>query len=261
MGESLPTVSLCGVTLHALTERECVEAVLRALDAGCGGRVTTLNLDQLRRCTCDAAFAALCRRASLVVADGMPLVWASRLQGTPLPERVAGSDLIWSLAGAAAERGRSVFLLGGAPGTAGRAAEVLRARWPALRVAGVACPAPGFEEREDELHALAARLEAVRPNLVFVGLGAPRQDALAARLAARLPGAWWIGVGVSFGFVAGALPRAPVWMRRAGLEWLHRLGTEPRRLSRRYLVEGLPFACRLLAASALRRMARARDPV
>jgi N-acetylglucosaminyldiphosphoundecaprenol N-acetyl-beta-D-mannosaminyltransferase len=257
MGESLPTVSLGCVSLHAITQRECVEAILRALDAGQGGRVTTLNLDQLRRASRDETFAARCRRASLRVADGMPLVWASRLQGTPLPQRVAGSDLIGSLCAGAAQRGRSVFLLGGAPGTAERAARVLAERAPGLRVAGVACPAPGFEASERELRALADALRAARPDVVFVGLGAPKQDALAEQLAAALPAAWWVGVGISFSFVSGALPRAPVWMQRAGLEWLHRLETEPRRLSRRYLFEGIPFACRLLATSALRRRPRA----
>jgi N-acetylglucosaminyldiphosphoundecaprenol N-acetyl-beta-D-mannosaminyltransferase len=259
MGEALPTVSVHGVAFHAVTQAQCVAEVMRALDAGQGGRVATLNLDQLRRASRDASFAALCRRASLVVADGMPLVWASRLQGTPLPQRVAGSDLIGSLCAAAAQHGRSVFLLGGAPGTAERAAQVLRARDPGLRVAGVACPAPGFEADERRLRELAEGLRAARPDVVFLGLGAPKQDALAERLGAVLPAAWWVGVGISFSFVSGALARAPGWMQRSGLEWLHRLGAEPRRLSRRYLLEGVPFACGLLASSALRRGARAGD--
>jgi N-acetylglucosaminyldiphosphoundecaprenol N-acetyl-beta-D-mannosaminyltransferase len=256
MGEPLPTVSLAGSRFHAVTERECVAAILAALAAGRGGRVATLNLDQLRRCGRDEEFAMRCRRASLVVADGMPLVWASRLQRTPLPQRVAGADLIWSLCAAAAQQGRSVYLLGGAPGTAERAARVLRTRHPDLRVAGVACPPPGFEASERELRALADALRAARPDIVFVGLGAPKQDALAEQMSAVLPEAWWLGVGISFSFVAGALRRAPVWMQRSGLEWLHRLRSEPRRLSRRYLVEGLPFAFRLLATSALQRRPR-----
>jgi N-acetylglucosaminyldiphosphoundecaprenol N-acetyl-beta-D-mannosaminyltransferase len=259
MTEALPVVVLDGLEIHAITQRACIDAVLRALAAGRGGRVLTLNLHLLRRCRSDAAYAALCRRADLVVADGVPLLWASRLQGTPLPERVAGSDLILQLSSAAARAGRSIFLLGGAPGAAQAAARALREQDPGLRIAGSACPPPGFETSEAELRALAEQLRASRPDIVFLGLSAPRPDELAERFAPALPATWWIGVGVSFSFVAGALPRAPAWMQRAGLEWLHRLWTEPRRLARRYLLEGIPFALGLLVRSALRRRSRRRE--
>src|SRR5688572_21877328 len=131
----LPTIRLHGIELNAITEARCVEHILDELDAGNGGVVVTPNLDHLRRCTRDLAFGALVAEASLVVADGMPLVWASRLQRTPLPQRVAGSDLISSLSAAASRRNRSIFLLGGDPGTADKAAEVLKQRSPSLRVA------------------------------------------------------------------------------------------------------------------------------
>jgi len=259
MPEAPPIVVLDGLGMHAITQRECVDAVLRALAAGRGGRVLTVNLHLLRRCRRDPGYAALCRRADLIVADGVPLLWAGRLQGTPLPERVAGSDLILSLCAAAARSGRSIFLLGGAPGSAQAAARVLRERSPGLRIAGVACPPPGFETSESELRTLADALRAQRPDIVFLGLSAPKPDELAEQLAHLLPASWWIGVGVGLSFVAGALPRAPAWMQRAGLEWLHRLWTEPRRLARRYLLEGIPFALGLLVRSALRRRSRSRS--
>src|SRR4051794_13860937 len=140
-----PTVDLRGVRVHAVTETDCVGHILSELEAGRGGMVVTPNLDHLHRCLHDLTFAALVSEADLVVADGMPLVWAARLQGTPLPQRVAGSNLISSLSGAAAANGRSIFLLGGATGTAERAADVLRGRFPSLRVVGTACPPVGFE--------------------------------------------------------------------------------------------------------------------
>src|SRR4051812_36760160 len=111
--ERLPTIRLHGVDIHAITEKQCIDLILEELDAGRGGVVVTPNLDHLRRCSRDMSFTALVAEADLVVADGMPLIWASRLQGTPLPQRVAGSDLISTLSAAAAGRGRSVFLLGG----------------------------------------------------------------------------------------------------------------------------------------------------
>src|SRR6478672_9425225 len=136
---ALPMVQLLGVELHAITEQRTVDFVLDELDAGSGGVVVTPNLDHLRRCTRDLSFNALVAEADLVVADGMPLIWASRLQGTPLPMRVAGSDLISSLSREAALKGRSIFLLGGAPGTAEAAAEVLKSANPQLKVVGAYC--------------------------------------------------------------------------------------------------------------------------
>ena len=141
----VPSVRLRGWKIHALTQAQCVRHILAELDAGRGGWVATVNVDHLRRLGRDHDFGSLYAQASLVVADGMPLVWASRLQGTPLPERVAGSDLICSLSAAAAERGRSVFLLGGTPGTAQAASARLRAEYPALRIAGCCCPQICFE--------------------------------------------------------------------------------------------------------------------
>ena len=124
-GKPLPLVDLLGIKLHAITELDCIRYVLGQMDRGRGGVLVTPNLDHLRRYLCDVNFGALVAEADLVVADGMPLVWASRLQGTPLPERVAGSNLISTLSAAAAERGRSIFLLGGSAGTAEGAAQVL----------------------------------------------------------------------------------------------------------------------------------------
>jgi N-acetylglucosaminyldiphosphoundecaprenol N-acetyl-beta-D-mannosaminyltransferase len=230
-----------------------------ALAAGRGGCIVTPNLDHLRRLARDAGLRDRYALADLRVADGMPLVWASRLQKTPLPARVAGSDLIWSLSAAAAARGLSVFLLGGDPGTAEEAARRLRSEWPTLRVAGTACPPFGFEQRPELVDGLARALLQARPDLVYVGLGSPKQEALIERLRHTLPHAWWMGVGVSFSFVSGRVRRAPGWVRRIGFEWLHRLAQEPRRLAGRYLIDDLPYGAGLLARSLLRGL-RARDP-
>jgi len=239
--------------IHAVTEAECVRYIIGAMERAEGGWVATANLDHLRRYLAEPDFARLYADASLVVADGMPLVWASRLQGTPLPQRVAGSNLIWSLSEAAAAHGYSVFLLGGAPQTAERAAEILRGRYPRLRVAGTDCPPPGFEKDPAHVQRIARLLEQAGPDIVYVALGSPKQEQLIVRLRGRLPRAWWLGIGISFSFVAGQVRRAPLWMQRAGLEWLHRLVQEPSRLSRRYLLHGLPFGAALLAESAVRR--------
>ncbi len=248
----LSVVRLRGVRFHAITEEQAIRHILDELEAGCGGWVVTHNLDHLRRLQGDQSFAALCARASLRLADGMPIVWASRLQGTPLPERVAGSNLTSSLSAAATAQARSIFLLGGAPGTAEAAADVLRARNPTLRTCGTYCPPIGFERNQRALDELTARLAKAEPDIVYVALGSPKQEQIIQRFRPEFPQAWWIGVGISFSFLCGHVKRAPVWMQRAGLEWAHRLAQEPKRLSRRYVREGIPFATRLLASSAWR---------
>ena len=251
-GAHPPAIELEGLKLHVVREAQCVERIVEVSAQGRGGWIVTPNLDHLRMLTRDAALRALYARADLSVADGMPLVWACRLQRTPVPARVAGSDLIWSLSAAASERGLSVYLLGGDPGTADEAAARLRSLWPALRVAGTACPAPGFEQRDEDVDELGRRLAAAQPDLVYVALGTPKQEILIDRLRSKLPAAWWMGVGAGFTFVAGRVPRAPGWIRTLGLEWLHRLLHEPRRLARRYLVDDLPFGAALMARCALR---------
>ncbi|HUR29294.1 MAG TPA: WecB/TagA/CpsF family glycosyltransferase [Planctomycetota bacterium] len=253
MSSKMPrAVELEGVRLHALKEEQCVAHVVEALSAGRGGWIVTPNLDHLVRLSRDASFKERYARADLAVADGMPLVWACRLQGTPLPGRVAGSDLIWSLSRAAAENGSSVYLLGGDPGTAEAAASELRARFGPLRIAGTHCPAPGFEREPEALLEIEARLAAAAPAIVFVALGSPKQELLIDRLRARMPNTWWLGCGISFSFVSGHVERAPAWARTLGFEWLHRLMQEPRRLCRRYLVDGLPFGAGLIVRSAWR---------
>ncbi len=232
-GSRLPSINLHGVRLHSVTEVAGVRHILSSLDQGLGGIVVTPNLDHLRRCNKDMNFAALVAEADLVVADGMPLVWASRLQGTPLPERVAGSNLITSLAEGAAARGRSLFLLGGAPGTADGAAEILRKRFPSLKIAGTYCPPVGFERNTRVMGELHNLLTASKADIVYVALGSPKQERLIARIKHLLPNAWWLGVGNSFSFLCGHVRRAPIWMQSSGLEWAHRLGQEPRRLFKR----------------------------
>jgi N-acetylglucosaminyldiphosphoundecaprenol N-acetyl-beta-D-mannosaminyltransferase len=252
-------VRLLGLDLDPVTEAEAIATILRGLDEQTGGFVVTPNLDHLRQLARKRELASLFSSADLVVADGMPLVWASRLRGQRLPERVAGSELIWSLTAEAARRDRSVFLLGGAPGTCQAAEERLRASYPGALFAGNYCPPFGFEYDAEAIERVRERLREARPDIVFVGLGFPKQERLIAYLRSEFPKTWFLGVGYSFSFVAGATPRAPAWMIRAGLEWLHRMLHDPRRLVSRYLLHGLPFAARLMTAALLSRLGLRED--
>jgi N-acetylglucosaminyldiphosphoundecaprenol N-acetyl-beta-D-mannosaminyltransferase len=239
-------VSLMNVGLDSLTESEVLARVSAALDRGEGGWIMPVNLDVLRQLHRDASLREMAARADMTVADGMPLVWASRIRRTPVPERVAGSDLASSLPKVAAERGASVFLLGGDPGAAEAAAECLSETTPELRIAGTLCPERGFERDPQKIREISAAVAAANPSVVLVGLGFPKQERLIEHLRVALPQAWFLCVGISFSFLCGSVRRAPRWMQATGLEWLHRVAQEPRRLTKRYLIQGLPFAARLL---------------
>jgi N-acetylglucosaminyldiphosphoundecaprenol N-acetyl-beta-D-mannosaminyltransferase len=239
-----------GVEIDALREADTIALIVAASSQGRGGFVITPNLDHLRQVTRRPELAELFDSADLVVADGMPLVWASRVQGTPLPERVAGSELVWSLTAEAALRDRSVFLLGGAPGACEQAEARLRSVYPGAKLAGHWSPPVGFEHDAAEIATIRERLRDASPDIVYVALGFPKQERLIAYLRTEFQATWFIGVGYSLSFIAGHARRAPGWMMRFGLEWLHRLVQDPVRLARRYLVHGLPFAV-VLFASAL----------
>lgn len=225
------------------------EALERLVQLACGDRpayAVTANVDHVVRLCRNPQLRPLYADADLSVADGMPVVWASRLLGVPLPERVAGSDLFPALCAKAAEHGLSVFFLGGALGTAQRAAEILRARHPPLRVAGTYCPEYGFERDPAASERALQAVRAAAPDILFVGLGSPKQENWIAANRAACRAKLSIGVGISFSFISGHVSRAPRWMQRIGLEWCHRLVQEPGRLWKRYLIDDAAFLGRVL---------------
>jgi N-acetylglucosaminyldiphosphoundecaprenol N-acetyl-beta-D-mannosaminyltransferase len=205
-----------------------------------GGAVFTPNVDHVVQAERHAAFREAYSRADLCLPDGMPLVWASRLLGPRLREKVSGSDLVLPLMRLAAERRWRVYLLGGAPGVAGQAAQKL-ADELGVNVVGTDSPvvdADGRAARPDET---IEQVVAVKPDLVLVALGAPKQELWIDRYGDRIKPAVAMGVGGSLDFVVGRIARAPAWMSRVGLEWLFRLWQEPRRMWRRYLIEDPKF--------------------
>jgi N-acetylglucosaminyldiphosphoundecaprenol N-acetyl-beta-D-mannosaminyltransferase len=236
--------------VDAVTLDGALATVRDLVRAGEGGSVVTPNVDHLVMLEHDARFRDAYARASLCLADGMPVVWAARLLGTPVPEKVSGSDLLLPLVRLAAAEGWRVFLVGGGPGTAAAAAARFEAEL-GLRVVGHAAPmlTPAGEAADEG--ALFARIRAARPDLVFVAFGAPKQEFWIERARAALGPAVAVAVGASLEFVVGRVKRAPAWMSRAGLEWLYRLAQEPRRLWRRYLLRDPQFL--LIALRTARR--------
>jgi N-acetylglucosaminyldiphosphoundecaprenol N-acetyl-beta-D-mannosaminyltransferase len=241
--------------MGVVTEADAVRAIVDAAEAGSGHWTITANLDHIRRYHRDPIQKALIDQADLIVADGMPLIWASHLAGEPLPERVAGSNMVWSICEAASVRSQSVFLLGGDPGVAEHAADIFRSTYPGLEIAGTACPPAGFESDEQELDRIKRQVTEAAPRIVFVALGFPKQDLLIRILRDSLPHASFLGVGISLSYATGDVSRAPGWICGLGLEWAYRLSQEPtRRLARRYLVDGLPFGVRLMISAARHRV-------
>jgi len=246
-------VRMSNFWLDALTEREVIGRVREAWAAGYGGSIIPVNVDVIRMVNREPDLAELLDAGSLVVADGMPLLWAARAGRQVLPERVTGATLMFSLSEAAAADRRSVFVLGGAEGIPEKAAQALSARFPDLRVAGVDSPPFGFDKTQEGMQQVISAVAAAAPDLVFVGLGFPRQERLIKRLRQARPGAWYLACGGGIPMAAGVVRRASPLVQRLGLEWVHRLVNEPRRLGRRYLRDDLPFAIGLLVRAAMRR--------
>ena len=245
----MTNVQIGGLTLAAITRDQAVSRVFDALSRNAGGWIITANLDYLERYSRDPTLHALYAKADLIVADGVPILWAARLLGAPLPDRVAGSDLVGLLAERCAGEARALYLLGGNHSSAQRAARRLCGQWPGLRICGVTSPQVSEDPTQGQLREIRAELAQASPDIVLVALGAPKEERVISALRRSLPSIWWLGVGISLSFTAGDLRRAPRWMQSMGLEWLHRLCQEPKRLSSRYLVRGLPFAVRLLVSA------------
>jgi N-acetylglucosaminyldiphosphoundecaprenol N-acetyl-beta-D-mannosaminyltransferase len=250
-----------GVQVDNLNAQEVVDRVIGSLDRGQGGWIATPNVDILRQAIADPELAAIVGQADLVIPDGMPLVWASRLQRTPLQARVPTSELVYPLARSAASAGYSFFLLGGPPGMAERAVPVLERDADHLLVAGCHAPPYGFESDREAMRDIVKALDDAKPDIVICGFGFPKQERLIVALAPQFPSTWFVSAGGTFSMLAGETPAAPRWMRRIGLEWLHRLRLEPVRLFERYVIHDAPFAIRLLSASVVRRFRTRKQPV
>ena len=188
----------------------------------------------------DEDFRAAYDAVSLSLADGKPILWAARLLGTPVPEKVSGSDLIEPLLRLAGRSGWRVFLLGGAPGVADAAAERARRDF-GVQVVGTASPVLRLDGKPGDIEQGIEEVMVARPDLVLVAMGAPKQERWIHHNRERLGAAVGVGVGASLDFVIGRIARAPRWISNAGLEWFYRLALEPRRLAHRYLIKDPRF--------------------
>lgn len=225
---------LFGVDVDNLTMGETVDAVRAMVETPRAHSLVTVNLDHILKLQHDTRFRAAYDAASVRVADGSPFVLLSRIDRTPLKQRVAGSDLIEPVCAMAAREGLSVFFLGSSESRLARAAATLTGRHPSLKVVGHHAPPMGFDENEDaQLDALDI-IRKARPDIILLALGAPKQEVFASRAVGTLDHGVFLNIGAGLDFIAGDVRRAPRWMQLSGTEWIYRALSEPTRLGPRY---------------------------
>lgn len=225
---TIASVDILGVRVDNVSVSETLKIIRGYVEEGTPHQIVTVNPEFVMQAQRNTAFHKVLDQADLALPDGYGLLWASRLLGTPLRERVTGADTLPLIAQMSARDGYSLFLLGAAPGVAERTAAILQQKNQGLQIAGTF---PGSPEpsRDDEL---VSRVTAAAPEILFVAYGAPQQDLWIHRNLARLDVPVCMGVGGAFDFIVGVTQRAPIWLRKRGLEWLHRLIHEPWRWRR-----------------------------
>jgi N-acetylglucosaminyldiphosphoundecaprenol N-acetyl-beta-D-mannosaminyltransferase len=206
--------------------------------------VTLCNVHSVVTASQSAHFNKVLCQADLALPDGAPIAWALRREGFVDQRRVNGPDLTWNYLEEAERIGHSVFFYGSSEDTLAKLKAVIQTRLPKLKIAGMLSP-PFRQLTAEEEQAHVNLINGSGANAVFVGLGCPKQEAWMAANRGRIQ-AVMLGVGAAFDYHAGTVRRAPNWMRRLGLEWLFRLGAEPRRLARRYAVTNTVFVLRML---------------
>ncbi|MET8801331.1 WecB/TagA/CpsF family glycosyltransferase [Streptomyces sp. NPDC004546] len=239
-----PRVDVLGVGISAVDPHMTLEEITRWIETGKREYVCVTGVHGVMESQRDPALRRAYNASGLAVPDGMPMVWAGHRAGAHWMRRVYGPDLMLSVLGRAAERGWSSFLYGGAQGVPELLGEQLVARFPGLKIAGAYSP-PFRPLTADESDAVVETINASGADLVWVGIGAPKQEAWMAAHRGRLDARVLIGVGAAFDFHAGLKPQAPGWMRQCGLEWAYRLAKEPRRLWRRYLRNNPAYLARI----------------
>lgn len=237
-----PLVKMFGLDFQAVTLKQA------AMDIAAAGRnrhnsiVVTPNVDHVVMLQDDKEMRDIYQRADFVYADGMPVVWTSRFSGgARLPERVTGADLLFEVCALAAKQSLKVVFVGGMPGIADQARLSLGKLYPGLNVVGCYCPPFGFENSEQESQKIIDFCNRLQPDIMFIGVGAPKQEKWAAKHMARLDVGPILCVGAAFDFAAGHIKRAPALVQRCGMEWAWRLASEPGRLWRRYLLRDSKF--------------------
>lgn len=241
-------INILGVGVSVVNLDSAIKTIEHWIDAGAQKYVCVTDAHCVLEARRDERLSNVYRNAGMAMADGMPLVWLSRLLGETRTERIRGTDLMRKVAEVSSLRGYRQFYFGGAEGIAAKLKQTMVAAYPGLDVAGTLCP-PFRELTREEDQSVVDAINAASPDILWVGLGAPKQELWMSNHLGRINAPVMIGVGAAFDFLTGAKPQAPRWMQQRGLEWLFRACSEPGRLGRRYARVVPSFA--LLAAREL----------
>lgn len=222
-----------------LTMEEALIAMDKLVQERRNSYVVTPNVDHIVRLEKDKEFQEVYKQADLILTDGKPLIWISKYYKTPIVEKTSGSDLFLPLCKLAADKGYKMFFLGAASGVAAKAAENLKQKFENLEISGVYSPPFGFEEDDHEISKILDVIHKAKPDILIVGLGAPKQEKFIYEYRNKLNVPLSLGLGASIDFEAGSEKRAPKWMQKNGLEWLYRMSQDPKRMFKRYIVDDL----------------------
>lgn len=220
-----------------LTMEETLERIDELILENKNSYVVTPNVDHIVQLERGGPLTKVYKNADLILTDGKPLIWISKWYGTPIKEKISGSDLFPHLCSLAAKNGYRMYFLGAAEGVAAKAAENLEKRFPGLQVVGTYSPPFGFEKDETEMEKIKTQIKDVHPHILIVGLGCPKQELFILNHKEELGVPLSLGLGASLDFEAGNIKRAPKWMANHGLEWVYRIFQDPKRLAKRYLVD------------------------
>lgn len=230
-------VQFMNTYIDNVTLDEAVKHIEECIEQKKIGQVITPNVDQIVRIEWDEYFKKICENCELLLVDGHPLMWIAKAYGMPFKEKIPGSDLVPVLCKETAEKGYQVFLLGAAEGVAAKAAEILKSQYPGLQVAGTYSPPFDFEKDEAELRKINTMLRASDADMLFVGMGVPKQDIFIYENMHKYQIPMSFSIGGTIDFIAGTQKRAPKWISKIGFEWLYRFFQNPKRLFRRYFID------------------------
>ena len=238
-GKYMSRIKFMNTGIDNLTMQEALEAIDRLIQEKKCAYVVTPNVDHIVQLETNKELQAVYANASLILTDGKPLLWIAKWYGTPIKEKISGSDLFPLLCKMAAEKGYKMFFLGAAEGVAAKAAKNLSERYKGLHVVGTYSPPYGFEKDQTEMEIIKIMIKEANPDILIVGLGCPKQEKFIYYNREELGVPISLGLGASFDFEAENIKRAPKWMADHGLEWLFRITQDPKRMAKRYLVDDL----------------------
>ncbi len=220
-----------------LTMKETLKRIDELIKENKNAYVVTPNVDHIIQLERGGELVEVYKNADLILTDGKPLIWISKWYGTPIKEKISGSDLFPRLCSLASKRGYKMFFLGAAEGVAAKAAENLKKKYEGLQVVGTYSPPYGFEKDETEMKKIVKMIKDVEPHILIVGLGCPKQELFILHYRDELNVPISLGLGASLDFEAGNIKRAPKWMSDHGFEWVYRIFQDPKRLAKRYLID------------------------